>query len=77
MINLQRTYQSYNKEILYDSKHQKDMTKSVESKDQPVILAAIKLYQKVLVIVEIVGSYSKCLKHMMMMMMYCTIIKLQ
>ena len=32
-------------------RHQKDMTKSVESKDQPVILASIKLYQKVLVIV--------------------------
>ena len=47
---------------MYDSKYQNDMTKSVESKDQPVILTAITLYQKVFVIVEIVGSYSKCLK---------------
>ena len=32
----------------------------------------IPLYQEVFIIVEIVGSYSKCLKHIMMMMMYCT-----
>ena len=59
---------------MYDSIHQMIMTKSVSSKDQPVIIAAITLYQKVFVIVEIVGTYSKCLKHIMMMM-YCTIIK--
>ena len=39
LINLQRTYRKYTNEILYDSKHLKDVTKSVESKDQPVILS--------------------------------------
>ena len=63
---------------MYDSKHQNAMTKSVESKDEPVILTAIALYQKVFIIVESVGCYSKYLKHIIIMMiMYCTYIMFQ